>query len=100
LEVGMPLQLTLPLPSDDATVTLPLRRKDGTIRAYALIDAADAAFVTPWRWHLGERYVTRTAKINGRGHTIFLHRELLGLPRVSDGRQGDHINRDTLDNRR
>jgi hypothetical protein len=36
---------------------------------------------------------------DGKQVTIALHREVLGLEK-GDGREGDHINLDTLDNRR
>jgi hypothetical protein len=88
--------------SDD-TVRIPLRARDGSVRAYALVDAADADWVNQWRWSLSSKgYVCRgtRTRAEGRQHVIRLHRELLGLPRVDDGRVGDHINRNKLDNRR
>lgn len=84
---------------DQDTVRIPLRARDGTIRAYALIDADDAAFVNQWRWYLKIRreggYVARTDYSEGQ-RTLRLHRELMGLPRVYDGREVDHIDRDPL----
>lgn len=76
---------------DQDTVRIPLRARDGTIRGYALIDAADAEWAKRFRW-----------RIDGFGYAIAvirMHRELLGLT-TDDPRIGDHINRDTLDNRR
>lgn len=84
---------------DESTVRVPLRARDGSVRAYALIDGADAAWVNQWRWCLTRGYaIRRERRENNR--TVYLHRELLGLPRVGDGRQGDHIDRDRMDNRR
>ncbi len=78
----------------DGTARIPLRGVNGSIRAYALIDAADAAWANQWRWFLNsDGYADRASG------TMVLHRELLGLQR-GDGLEGDHINRDTLDNRR
>jgi hypothetical protein len=95
---------------DDTTVRVPLRAKDGTVRAYALIDAADAEFVNQWRWHLSRKGYVERSQYLGRSQkdgskprylvSIFkLHRELLGLS-AGDGIEGDHVNRDKLDNRR
>lgn len=72
---------------------IPLRARDGRVRAYTLIDAADAAYAAR-RWCLNSAGYAMRDK---RG--ILLHRELLGLSR-GDGLQVDHINRDRLDNRR
>lgn len=87
---------------DANAVPIPLRGRDGTVRAYAIVDAADAAWVNQWRWSLLNRggYARRRITQDGRQKTVLLHRELLGLPRDNDGRRGDHIDRDTLNNRR
>jgi hypothetical protein len=87
---------------DDDGVQIPLRARDGSIRAYAIVDAADADWVNQWRWSLLNHgsYARRRETVDGRQKTILLHRELLGLPRVKDGRRGDHIDRDTLNDRR
>lgn len=85
----------------ESTIRVPLRARDGSIRAYALIDAADAHLLGPYRWslHRPNGRAHRVAKVNGRKAVIFLHRVILGIPH-GDTRQGDHINRDRLDNRR
>lgn len=44
-------------------------------------------------------YGYRPVRIDGKRTTLLLHRALLGLVH-GDPRQGDHINRDRLDNRR
>lgn len=78
----------------DGAVLIPLRRRDGSVRAYAIVDAVDAEWVNQWRWHLS------TSGYAQRGTNGYLmHRELLGLSR-GDGLEGDHINRNRLDNRR
>lgn len=86
--------------ADGATARVPLYGRDGSIRAYAIIDAADAEWVSQWRWHLNDGYARRTEWIpGGRFRAFKLHRELLGLT-PDDAAEVDHINRDTLDNRR
>lgn len=84
----------------DSTVHIPLRARNGTVRAFALIDAADAPFVNQWRWCLGKRgYAVRGERNDGQRRTPYLHREILGLG-GGDMRVVDHINRDKLDCRR
>lgn len=86
--------------SDDTTVRIPLRARDGSVRAYTLVDAADADWVNQWRWHInGDGYAKRGQQVAGAPLNIFLHRELLGIERDSK-LETDHINRDRLDNRR
>lgn len=84
---------------EDTTARIPLRARDGSIRAYALVDAADAEWANQWRWSLGKGYALRIGCAGGSRQTILLHRELLGLS-PGDGLEGDHINRDRLDCRR
>lgn len=75
---------------------IPLRKRDGSTRAYALIDDADLPLVSQHRWRLfGRGYVQSTID----GTPVSLHRFLLGLGH-GDPREGDHINRDKLDHRR
>lgn len=79
---------------------IPLYRRDGSIRAYALVDAADFEVVAPFRWHLGSNgYARRNLGSRDGRRLILLHRQLLGLA-LGDARHADHVNRDKLDNRR
>jgi hypothetical protein len=76
-------------------VTIPLRARDGSTRAYALVDEADAD-LAEHRWSLtGKGYVLRR-----KGHGfVYLHREI--SQRIGgEGPQVDHINGDRLDCRR
>lgn len=87
------------MPTDDIA-HIPLRARDGSIRAYATIDADDLPLVSPWRWSIAAgRYAHRSFRNNGKSEIVFLHRMLMGLSR-GDKRQVDHINRNTLDCRR
>jgi hypothetical protein len=66
----------------------------------ALVDAADAEAVGAYRWCMdGNGYAMRTIRAEGKRLTVLMHRFLLGLAH-GDPRQGDHVNGDTLDNRR
>jgi hypothetical protein len=86
----------------DGDVTLiPLRNREKQVVAYAMIDTADARWAEQWRWHRTKTgYVARSTTVAGRAQTVFLHREVLGLPWAGREPQGDHINHDPLDNRR
>jgi hypothetical protein len=85
--------------SDD-TVRIPLRARDGSVRAYALIDAADANWANQWRWSLnGNGYARRGISVNGHQRKIYLHCALMGVE-YGDGRQVDHLDRNRLNCRR
>lgn len=74
---------------------IPLRNRQGVIMTHALVDDEDAEEVGRWRWCLGwGGYAGRND-----GRSVLLHRYLLGLEH-GDPRQGDHKNRDRLDDRR
>jgi HNH endonuclease len=76
-------------------VEIPLRRRDGSVRAYSQVDQVDAARVLEHRWRLIQSgYAQRRA-----APEISLHRFILGLTQ-GDGTVVDHINRNRLDNRR
>jgi hypothetical protein len=87
------------LSADGLTALVPLLDRTDAIRGYATIDADKAVWVGQWRWHLlRSGYAART-DVTGPRRAVFLHRELLGLPRIRDGREGDHIDRDKLNDR-
>lgn len=76
---------------------VPLRNRDGVVAAFTVVDQQDLASVSRWRWSRGGsrgQYAYR--KGPGRKN-IYLHRFLLDAP---CGYEVDHINGDTLDNRR
>jgi hypothetical protein len=60
-------------------------------------------WLAEWQESLGSYYAKRHEMMSGKSITIYLHREILNLPR-NPGRgcplKADHINHDTLDNRR
>lgn len=59
-----------------------------------VVDDADHEWLSQWKWWCDHKnYVRRMAN----GQAIFMHREILGTP---PGLYTDHINRDSLDNRR
>lgn len=75
---------------------IPIHRRDGTLRAHAIIDASDA-HLAEHRWCvLVSGYVMRQGYVGGVRRAIFLHRTVLGLA-PNDERQGDHVNGDRLD---
>lgn len=81
------------------------------LSVWCIVDAADAVFVTQWRWqftwdrHKRKRYATRSpGKVGGVRRKIYLHKLLLnhwGVPQPSEKHTiGDHEDGDSLNNRR
>lgn len=93
---------------DEASSRIPLYAKNGAIVAYTLVGSDDAAWLSQWTWRLltppddRSHYAIRSERIDGHRVRVYMHREILGLPRKKRRQdpQGDHINRDGLDNRR
>lgn len=82
--------------TDSSIALVPLRARDGSVRAYAIIDADLADWANQWRWCMDDRgYAYRKTSRRRGSLTIRLHRELLGLVHWT-GLQGDHIDRDRL----
>lgn len=80
--------------------TIPLRARNGTVRAHAIVDDSDYAWLNQWRWSLdGDGYACRSERTGDRSTFVRMNRQILGLTR-GDGLIGDHISRDRLDNRR
>ncbi|MGE3267179.1 MAG: AP2 domain-containing protein [Chloroflexota bacterium] len=88
------------LSNDGLTASIPLHTRAGSIRAYAVVDAADAEWASQWRWSLdSDGYAVRSTYDHGRRRLLKLHRALLGLIH-GDDTEGDHIDRDRLNDRR
>ena len=73
---------------------------------FAIVDNADFEDISQFKWHAMWKpstrsyYAVRSFRLpNGKQTSELMHRRILGLER-GDGRQGDHINHDTLDNQR
>ena len=67
-----------------------------------LVSAVDHAWLSQFSWSIGghgyaQRFLPRAGTASAA--CVLMHRELLGLA-AGDGRIGDHINGDKLDNRR
>lgn len=62
---------------------------------YALVDKADYDWLNQWKWQFGSRQYA--VKSNGKGRLIYMHRLIMNTP---EGMDTDHINRNSLDNRR
>jgi hypothetical protein len=79
---------------------IPLRARDGTLRAHATIDEADRRLTeSPWSMH-SAGYAYRSVRSGGGVvQAVLLHREVLGLA-PGDGLEADHENGDRLDCRR
>ncbi len=83
---------------------MPLNEIALTQGKVAIVDAADYAWLSRWKWRAQKRsrtwYAERKEKNgDGKRRTIRMHREILGLS-PGDGLECDHVNRYGLDNRR
>jgi hypothetical protein len=73
---------------------------------FAIVDEGDAEWLTRWKWSVRQSgdaspYAFRRQRENGKVVQIWMHREILGLPHAwQHSSEGDHVNCDTLDNRR
>lgn len=82
------------------TAMIPLRRQDGSVRAYVIVDEADYAWLNQWRWCLhSSGYVQRTYTIRRINYKVYMHRLIMGL-RDGDGLLVDHRDHDRLNNTR
>lgn len=72
---------------------------------FACVDDADFEWLSQWHWcaewseHNQSYYATRRVRIDGKRRRIAMHRLILGLG-VDDPLRGDHIDGNTLNNRR
>ena len=66
---------------------------------FAIVDDEDYEKLVQWKWHQSvSGYAIRNDSIiNGIQPKVYVHRLILNVP---NGFQGDHINRNKLDNRR
>ena len=68
---------------------------------YAIVDSCDWDDLSQWKWFAGETYSgyrpARNIKIGEKRTILRIHRYITGAP---DGMVVDHINHNTLDNRR
>lgn len=68
---------------------------------YALVDDEDFGELSRHKWYVienhGHAYASRQVWIDGKPHTVKMHRVVMAAVR---GQIVDHINHDTLDNRR
>lgn len=85
---------------------IPLRRRDGSLIAWTLLDEEDFDSASQFRWHAHygpsiHPYAARWLPRDPGTRRIreLLHRRVLGLY-AGNPLHSDHINRDTLDNRR
>jgi hypothetical protein len=75
------------------------RRIKLTQNKFALVDSEDYEYLNQWKWHIYMGYARRREWIpETKGYrTVSMHRLIVGTP---DGGFTDHINGNTLDNRK
>jgi hypothetical protein len=78
---------------------IPLRRRDGTLHGFALVDDEDA-YLAQQRWFLHSGgYAVANIVHDGRRYSLLLHRAVMGCE-PGDGKMVDHRNGKRLDCRR
>lgn len=84
-----------------STARIPLRARDGSVRAWALVDEANFEELSGFRWYQNMGYAVRAVWDGARQRsvTIGMHRQIMGVG-PGDDEDVDHRNRDRLDNRR
>lgn len=75
-----------------ALCTIPL-----TGGGFAIVDEADYADLSRYKWSNSNGYASRRARYRGSRKTVLMHRVVIG---AEPGTVVDHINRNPLDNRR
>lgn len=78
-------------------VGIPLWARDGSVRAWAIVDADSADDLAVLRWHVTP-YGYACSRFSASEY-LYMHRVVLDLG-YGDPLQADHINGDRLDNRR
>jgi len=63
----------------------------------SIIDEDMFDYLNQWKWHVRNGYAARTMEGSRNQGLIFMHRLIAGTKK---GMETDHINRNTLDNRR
>lgn len=100
MSTAEPTPPAVPHADTDWPFKIPLRARDGTVRAWTLVDELDFEKLTFWHWHVHGRYVARNVPVGvRRQRPMLMHRQILGLA-LDDPSHTDHRNRDKLDNRR
>jgi hypothetical protein len=71
---------------------------------YAVVDEDNYESLMQWKWYaadsgMGGFYAARSITKNRKNVTVLMHRYILGLSQ-DDMRVADHINHDTLDNKK
>ncbi len=85
---------------DGKTAIVPIYGVGTQILTYATIDIEDIEAVGNYRWTLNSNgYAYRRLWVNNRKWDVLMHRQILGLTH-DDGIDGDHVDRNRLNNRR
>ncbi len=63
----------------------------------ALVDDEDFDWLNQWSWCYNGKYAIRGFKINGKSHSVRMHRAIIDTP---EGMLTDHVNGNKLDNRK
>lgn len=74
-----------------------------TKHLYAIVDNDDFDFLSKWKWQanrnkIGIYYARRTVFVKNKKFSVYMHRAILNLKNKKN--EIDHINKNTLDNRK
>lgn len=64
---------------------------------FAIVDDGDFDYLMQWKWNYDGRYAKRGITGNKKAANMYMHAQIMQTPK---GMQTDHINKNTLDNRR
>ena len=68
---------------------------------FAIVGPRDYKYLNQFKWYYDKGYAIRgSPRVNGKRHTIRMHRVILERMGHIDFKDSDHINQDRLDNRR
>lgn len=81
-------------------MNIPLRNREGEVVAVVLVDDDVPNEVLAYRWYLSGGYAKRDGQKDGKRYHVLMHRFLAGVTEPGCKIHVDHINGDTLDNRR
>jgi hypothetical protein len=68
-----------------------------TQNQYAIVDDQDYDYLNQWKWTFNQGYARRKLVVGEKAYSIPLHKAITLCP---DGYLVDHVNGDTLDNRK
>lgn len=57
-----------------------------------MVDDSDYEWLSQWKWHFDNHYAARTEEVRGKTKKIYMHRQIMGFPKI----RIDHEDRNKL----